>query len=197
MNADGVTDRKTQVRNFIAALLSTGIFGGVLHMKPAKSRWMSTTFILAMQLAGILLFNLLPRAWRLAFGEWEIPRGVVGDDFAKMVRSKCWRAKLFLCGEFIDIRAGIYCFLAAPAEHLLLLIEKMDADKDSLRVIARVSDTNPVVQCLVEYAAFLMDPLSTSLQTLVYHLAFKGLGDVAVCMRAVLQAGLSLAAKIW
>ena len=41
-----------------------------------------------------MIHYLLPRVWRLAVGEWEIPRGVADtDDYHNMANSKVYRAK--------------------------------------------------------------------------------------------------------
>jgi hypothetical protein len=84
----GETTRATQVRNFFAALVSVGLFGGVNLSTPAKSRWLSTSVVLSIILAGHLVHNILQRAWQSAFGgTWSIPAGMENNDYHKMIKS--------------------------------------------------------------------------------------------------------------
>ena len=84
----GRADRETAVKNYLAALLSVGIFGGVGMSTPAMSRWLSTSAVLAVITAGVLVHGILPRAWQRAFGkDWAIPAGKPLDDYHKVVRS--------------------------------------------------------------------------------------------------------------
>jgi len=56
---------------------------------------------------GLLVHNIVPRSWRLAFGEWTIPRGVnaEGDDYHKVVRSI---DKMILMDWLVGVRYWIY-----------------------------------------------------------------------------------------
>ncbi len=84
----GETSRAIQVQNFFAALVGVGLFGGVRLTTPAKSRWLTTSVVLAFIMAGVLAFRILPRAWELAFGgTWSVPRGMENNDYHKMIRS--------------------------------------------------------------------------------------------------------------
>ena len=70
--------------------------------------------------AGMMCHDVLPRVWRLAFGEWHIPRDVDdGEDFHKLVRSKVHRAKLWHSGEHSCWRSAVISTCSVPAEHLL------------------------------------------------------------------------------
>lgn len=75
-----------------------------------------------------MFHGLLPRAWRLAFREWASPAQVgPADDYAKMARSKAYRAKLFLSGVHADIKCAIYSFVVAPTENLMMVLQSLDA----------------------------------------------------------------------
>ena len=60
------------------SLLLGMLFCGLV---PAKSRWLSTSIGAAYAMAGFWVFNILPRTWRLAFGEGEIPASLILDDW--------------------------------------------------------------------------------------------------------------------
>ena len=94
----GVSTREACVKNFYSALVSTGIWRGLNHIVPAKSRWLSTSLCLSNIAAGLLMHGLFARSWLLAFGDWhvEAPDDVAAGDFHTITRSKAYRAKLWL-----------------------------------------------------------------------------------------------------
>ena len=155
VNEVGDFDRALCVRNFFHATIACGILGGLCNIVPAKSRWLSCSVAMAMVSAGVLLFSLLPRAWRLAFGEWSIPRGLEGDDYHIMVRSKAYRAKLWFCQADMAFKTIMYLVLAAPAEQLLQKIQSFDARGSILKDLA-VDATNPILICCKKYMQFIL-----------------------------------------
>ena len=68
----GVVTFEQQVDNIVAALIGVGLFGGVQHVVPAKSRWLSTAKCLATLTAGMLVHSVLPRAWSLVEAEHNV-----------------------------------------------------------------------------------------------------------------------------
>ena len=71
--------------------------------------------------------ELLPRVWRLACGEWEIPRNPGDtDDDHKIVRSKAYWAKLYLNHPDTHWRGFVVSICAGPAEHLMQLLQLED-----------------------------------------------------------------------
>ena len=195
----GTPLRTTHVSNYVAALLYSGIFGGLGAGGVAASRWLSTAQAMGFTLCGVLFHALLPRAWRLAFGEWEVPRGPdVLDDYSKMVRSKAYRAKLWLSAEYNDLKQGTFCFCAAPGEHLMQSIQMLDAAGGVLRHVTQPwSLSNPILLCIVQYTLMLISPMTSSLAVLVYHFSTKGLAYVALLMKNVRVSVLALAYKVW
>lgn len=154
--APGVSLRTTQVQNFLAAMLGSGMFGGVDSSIAAVSRWLSATMGCSLQFGGVAFFGLLPRGWRLAFGEWSVPQGMDNlDDFAKMIRSKTYRGKLWLLSEFIDIKQGVFVFCSTPAEHLMQTLQTLDAAGSPLRAVTSLCG-NPILECLTTYSSMLL-----------------------------------------
>mgnify|MGYP003315216149 CR=1 FL=1 len=76
---DGSTSKEVCVVNTFTAISSTGIFGGIVNDRPAKSRWLTASHILCLIVLGNLLFRILPRAWFLAFAAWHVPEGLIDD----------------------------------------------------------------------------------------------------------------------
>lgn len=111
-----------------AALLNIGMFGGLGHVVPAKSRWLSTSSCLSTLLGGMLFHDLLPRVWRLAFGEWRIDRSLSeSDDFHANIRSKVLRAKLWLSHEATTWKSMVFSLCAGPVDNLLQKLQLVDA----------------------------------------------------------------------
>ena len=177
-------------------MTGVGIFGGVLNVTPAVSRWLTTTELMAFLVAGMLTHMLLPRAWRLAFGEWYIPANVEVNDYSKMVRSKAYRAKLWLSSVHVDIRTSVHCIVAEPGEHLLLQLQHLERQGGALSLLCGL-EGNPVLACLQQYAAMFTKPLETNLAVLCRHFETLDDGDYAVFVDAVRSAALSVAVRIW
>ena len=128
MDEQGQTTRACQIDNFFAAVWSAGIIGGVLHLQAMKSRWLSTAMCLSMILGGFCFHEFLPRVWRLAFGEWQIPRAVgEADEFHTMVRSKVFRAKLWLTHEDTFWKSLVTSLVSGPVDHLMQVLQLLDA----------------------------------------------------------------------
>ncbi len=63
VDAQGNHDRSISVSNFWAALHAVGLFGGSCFIeRVAKSRWLSTSAVLTVIMAGFGIHMLLPRA---------------------------------------------------------------------------------------------------------------------------------------
>ena len=117
----GRTTRKQQVSNFAAAILGSGLLGGLLFKGPSKARWLSSSITLAMVLAGFLFYEILPRSWALAWPQWHVSHGVDdSDDFHSYVKSKIYRAKLYLLHESSKWKAAVISFSTIPVDHLMM-----------------------------------------------------------------------------
>jgi hypothetical protein len=197
VGASGSSERNVSVRNFISALSATPIFGGVHSGKPAKSRWFSTTFFMSMVLAGMLIHDLFPRSWRLAFSQWQLPRGLALDDYSKMVRSKAYRGKLWLSSDCVDIKTSLHCFGANPGEHLMMVLQKLDASGGVLFKVTVHNNSNPVAKCLQEYADMLLRPSTTLIALLFYQFENDECDNFALFMLTLRIVVLTLSSKIW
>ena len=169
-----------------------------MNVEPMKSRWLATSGCLSLLLAGMLFHEVFPRVWRLAFGEWHIPRALDDrEDFHKLVRSKVHRAKLWLSGEHTCWRSAVIATCSVPAEHLLQELQMLDAKGGILRRIADDA-MNPFRACNREYADMLTNttrPLA--LIFLCNHFEHLGRESMALIMQAVLATCLCLAGDIW
>ena len=120
--ASGNTTRTQQVANFCAAVVGVGMLGSTLTKSPMKSRWLSSSSTLAIVLFGFFTHNLLPRVWCKAFPDWHIPRNVDdSDDYHSYVRSKAYRAKLYLNGQHSRWKAAVISFATQSVDHLMMV----------------------------------------------------------------------------
>lgn len=194
---DMLSKREVQVNNVVGAILGAGICGGLNHTVPAKSRWLTTAGCLAHLCFGMQVHGILPRVWRLAFGEWSIPRAVDDpDDFHRVVRSKVYRAKLWLSHEDTAWKALTLSVCTAPSDHLMQQIQLSDAQGMSLRsLLAPVS--NPFKQCGVSYVALLTAPDSPVRTVICAQYQHLGIEVLGVILRYALATSLELAARVW
>jgi len=192
----GVTQRDIQVTNFFSAVVAVGLFGGLNSSTPATSRWLSTAIVLALVLAGCTVFGLLPRAWRLAFGEWTIPRGVPDNDFHRMIRSKCYRVSLWFQSDEMQSMLITFVVASSPAEHLLQRIQWLDARGAILRDLVGAS-TTPFRSAMLMYAKLMTSPLDTGARLLFQHSQAKGCEVVDIAFQVFFITCLSMASRIW
>ena len=196
LGPDGHFDRAVCVANFISALVFSGIFGLVTSDNPSANRWLTCMETLGMIVLGMLLHLILPRSWRLAFGEKEVPRDLThSDDFHKMARAKAWRALLWLTAENTLLNSSVICFMCESAEHCLQSVQRLDMEGGILEVLATVA--HPFLVCLNSLTQILLDPLASPLRIVLRNFEAYGLEKVAEAMDRIACVGLGLAARWW
>ena len=145
--------------------------------------------------AAILVHNILPRVWRIAYGQYEMPRGLDSEDFHAYTRAKAYRAKLWLNHGDTSWKSYIVVVCSGPANHLLQQVQHLDAAGGALQELAS-SKANPFLQCLRGYLSLLVDDDSpTSL--ISYHFEGHGKEVVAMVMAFVLKTCLAIAGLVW
>ena len=146
----------------------------------------------------MILHNLLPRVWRLAFGEWEIPRSLrdSSDDFAKTVRSKVLRAKLWLSKEGISWWSLVLLITAGPAEHLMQEIQYAD-EKGIFLTNLFSPTTNVFLKAARAYASLIVDDHAPTATILPALFKDQGLELLAEVMALAVSWTLAFAARIW
>jgi hypothetical protein len=70
-DAEGYFSRDICVENVYAAIVMSGLVGGVENVMPSKSRWGSRAAALAMQLCGMLFHKILPRVFQKCFPKYH------------------------------------------------------------------------------------------------------------------------------
>ena len=153
------------------------------------------------------VFRILPRVWQLAFGQKGIPRDVGhSDDFHKIIGSKTIRAMLWLNSQDTPMKAAVGTVLTAYVDGLLQTLQHMEEDqakKDDCQaakeplIPSLLTDKSPVLQCLMEYAAILENPLDSPIACVLHHFKPRGLDYVHICMRFTVATSLMLAGQIW
>ena len=146
------------------------------------SRGGSSLASLALYLFGILLHNMLPQAWNLAWPKWHVahdPDAHVGNDFHRMVRSKIHRSKIWLSSDNVAMKSlglslGVVC-----AVRCLQRIQYLDKDGGMLLKVVTKSGC-PFRECFARCQTFIVAPLQTSAYVLqrlfaddVLHAAFR------------------------
>ena len=168
-NAVGETSREVQVENVCASILGAGLLGGVNHAVPAKSRWQSMAFTLAMVAFGMVCHAILPRCWRLAFGEFEIPRPIDvngrADDFHMMVRSKIRRSGFWLNHDDTTWSSLVLLLCSVPLDHLMRGVQHLDEKGNALANLLEPA-TNPFLKCTRSLATMILDEDSPPLRIL-------------------------------
>ena len=180
VNDHGIVTREQQVRNFVSAFVGAGFFGGTLWTSPSKARWLSTSLILGVLLAGMLFHSALPRVWRMAFGEWHIPRSIDdSDDFHNYVKSKIYRAKLWLSNEHTSWRSAVIAWVTSSVEHLMLLLQSLDEKGGLLRQLV-LDPADPISIALRDLSQFILAPMDTSLKHLLLYFSTMGVPFITI-----------------
>ena len=144
---------------------------------------MTAAQVVALIAAGIAFHSVLPRVWRLVFGEVTVPPSV--DNWHAYAASKIVRVTMWFDSHDTESRCLLFCILSAPAEYLLLLLQKRDQAGGLLRDVM-LSHQDPFAECLRTYATMLTNPLET-LHVLITHFMPQGF-DFIWCMFQMLGA---------
>lgn len=195
--AEGATQREAQVHNVVAAILAAGIFGGLGHVVPAKSRWLTTSACLGRLCFGMSVHSILPRVWRLAFGEFSVPQSLGDpDDYHRVVNSKVHRARLWLSQEDVAWKALVVCVCTAPADHLMQRVQLDDASGASMRSLFSPS-ANPFRECGMAYVDLLLGEGSPAQTIVLAHHAQLSLEVLGAVVDMITAMCLELAGRVW
>ena len=196
LDSDGIYSRRIAVENFASAFITAGVFSNS-GTHAMKSRWLSTSGGLSMLLAGLLLHNILPRAWHLAWPKWHIIRNPdEGDDFHRLVRSKVYRAKLWMSADNVVVKCLGQSIGVSVADHCLQRLTHLDAKGGLLQSVATRSGC-PLRECFSTCQLFLTSPLDTSAVMLNKLFEHLGLDVVNIAYRNFFSVVLALAGRIW
>ena len=136
------------------------------------------------------------QVWRRAFGEWNIPRAPADtDDFHIMVRSKVYRAKLWLSHPGTSWKSLVFSLCTGPVDHLMQELQLVDAQGNGYRDLAS-SKSNLFIACGRSMAALLLDD-SPEAMLLTSCFEVEGPEIVALVMEHALATLLSLAGRVW
>ena len=154
---DGVFCRKVAVGNYVSALSTAGVYSNSCT-HAMKSRWQATTGALAMLLTGMLLHSVLPRTWHLAWPKWHIDRNDAdNDDDHRMVRSKVYRAKLWMCSDNTVVKCLGLSIGISAGDRCLQRLQHLDAEGGLLKNVAAQIDC-PLRACFSSCQLFLTSP---------------------------------------
>ena len=189
----GVICRSVQETNISACvmLLLGQLFAGE---KPALNRWMSTSKMLAYILAGVMAHRLLPRLWRLAFGEPEVPVGPA-DSWHVYVKSKVRRVCIWFQIDSTEAEVVIFTQASGPIDHLLLELQQLDAAGGTLRQLF-FDRTNPIWKCMCAFSDMVVNPAGDC-KSLWFHYLPRGLEFCHQLSRALYGVILAVSAALW
>ena len=193
LDENGRTSFSVQVANMCACLflLLGGLFCGE---KPALNRWLSTSKLMAYVGAGFMVHGILPRVWRLAFGEGEIPRGPL-DSWHTYVKSKFRRICTWFSLDTTEVEILMFAHVSGPIDHLLMVLQRLDAEGSTLRELF-FDRNNPVWRCLCTYFDMVNNPAG-DMKMFWFHFLPLGLDRCHQISRALHGVILSLASALW
>ncbi len=90
-------------------------------------------------------------------------RGLSLDDFAAVLKAKSLRVTLWFMDDMTRFNIFVFIVASGPAEHLLQLIQRLDARGAVLRDICFVA-ANPFSEALRTYTAMLLCPMASGVQ---------------------------------
>ena len=185
------------VENVAAACIEAGIFGHRTSDTPAKNRWLTCAECLALIAAGMMFHRILPRVWARAFPKWEIPQGLGdADDFHKVMKAKVWRAKVWLSHPDSIMRALSVSVTSAPADHLLMVLQRLDEEGGSLFKMVHPT-LSPAVDCLKQLGRNVLSPVDGPHSSLLHHFHAQGSDTGVICQQVLTRFVLGLASRVW
>ena len=144
-----------------------------------------------------MFHRILPRVWARAFPKWEIPANP-GDahDFHRLMKAKVWRAKVWLSHPDSTMRALAVSVTSAPADHLLMVMQRLDEEGGSLFKMVHPSES-PAVECLKQLGRNVLSPQNGPHSALLHHFQSQGDDTAAVCQQVLTRFVLGIASRIW
>lgn len=199
VSASGITTRQQQVDNFLAALVGIGLFSsGAWILAPSKARWLSSSATLSIVVAGLLIHGLLERVWQVAFPNWHIERPLNADeesDWHKLVRSKCFRAKLYLSGQHTTWRTTCISVATQPVDHLMQRLQSLDEAGGALLDLKGCS--NSITLCMQRLFRLATTLDDTVMQQLSAYFTGSGLEFLVCVHQYIFRLCFALAGQIW
>jgi len=195
VDSEGNSSREVSVDRSYAAIVGSGMFGGLGNTDPAKNKMWSVHFAFATILLGMLFNMLAPQVWERVFGgsnKWEdIKKGKGGadEDFHILVRSKIYRALLFLTRDMTQTVVCAVTLVTAPLNHLAQRLQHLDVVGGILREIK--SPRNPFDVCIRTLVDMLLKPMLTVLALFFHHF---DMNDTAAKLRCLIM---NILGKLW
>ena len=162
---------------------------------PALNRWLTTAQCLGYIACGMMFHYILPRVWRLAFGEGEVPKSLVLGDWHAYAKSKVRRVCQWFSLPDTFTNVAAFVWLIGPAEHLLQKVQANDARGDALRDLISPR-TNMFWECCRFYAECVRNPLVV-LAPMWRQLEPQGLQSCSVIAFVVLAFILNVGGCLW
>lgn len=159
---------------------------------------------LAAQVASCLVHRLAPRSFDAAFPNLGLdPLATAGaevgadeEDFHKMVRSKIWRAKLFVSSPSKNTLAACVVLAAEPIDHLSQRVQK-DSEGGNFLFSLLHNHSCPFKEAQTSYCRMLTKPpAETSLNMLFYHYGMDPDSTESLA-QAVMELALEMGSQIW
>ena len=129
------------------------------------------------------------------FGEVTIAPTVQQDSWHAYATSKIVRVGLWFSNEGTEMHVPLFTLLSAPAEHLMLVLQKRDEQGSVLRDIYS-GGQNPFFECMSSYADMVLHPRK-ALEVFIHHIEPKGPLYTWVVMQCVMSCALGMMGIIW
>jgi hypothetical protein len=151
------------------ACLEAGVLISSHHQLPSTHRVGSMTSANADQIAGVMIFDILPTTMLSTFTSWRDgdpgpanegeDGGVDSEDFRLMMKRKVWRSVHAMELEELQRRI-VLNWVSVPADHAWIRLQYLDHRGGVLRDLSN-SKTNPLFEALRKFAAMLFEPMDT------------------------------------
>ena len=136
VDASGNYSFEVCVENCLAALTNLGLFGGLETGIVRKDRWGSRAAHQALLICGIMVHNLIPRTWKLAFPWKGAGRFAEADDsFHQVLKGKAYRGQLVLNSAVTNLTWVLISVTSETIDWLLQAIQHHDAAGGILRLM--------------------------------------------------------------
>lgn len=155
------TSERAAKDGVFAAIVQGGLLGGFSQTTPSKARWGSTTEALGEQAAGVMIHNILPQAFKMAFPKYETMGGCDdehSEDYRRYLRAKTFRATKVLNDDMKMMTYAARSWFAEPIDYLWMRLQWLDGRPSGMMDLQH-ERLNPFAKCQGDFAEYLLTPI--------------------------------------
>ena len=191
-------------QNTFHAVAEGGLIMGLDSLMPSKSRWGSFSAVLGAEIAGCMVFAILPRVYTRAHQKFkaEAEAADFDADYATVVRGKVWRSMVALQNPDRVRDMAMVAWVSCPVDHLWRRLEYLDERSNILFDLLN-KDMCPFTEALTSLSRMITSPTADGpLRGIFYQYGLdieltKKTAHTILCMAGQVWSKLALQFADW